>query len=148
VHLEDEPEAVFARLVELGLEVGRHVTVEEIAPDRIVLAIDGDRRELSPVDAANVFVVPVREPAPGEKRTLADLAPGEGGRVRQVEITGFARRRLFDLGFTPGALVECAFPGAFGEPQAYRVRGTLIALRGDQARRIEIDPAEDASEPP
>jgi Fe2+ transport system protein FeoA len=58
-----------------------------------------------------------------------------------VRVTGFRRRRLFDLGFTPGALVECAFHSAFGEPTAYRVRGTLIALRLEQARRIEVETA-------
>jgi ferrous iron transport protein A len=59
--------------------------------------------------------------------------------VRGVKLTGFVRRRLFDLGFTPGALVECVFRAALGEPTAYRVRGTVIALRPDQARRVEVE---------
>jgi DtxR family Mn-dependent transcriptional regulator len=147
VHLEDEPEAVFARLAMRGLEPGQRVTVLETAPDRLVVEVDGQRHQFSPVDAANVFVVPVREPAGPLPRTLADLRPGERGTVRAVRLTGFARRRLFDLGFTPGARVEFAFPAAFGEPRAYRVRDTLIALRTGQARRIEIEPATDADAP-
>lgn len=143
VHLEDEPETVFARLVDRGLEVGTHVAVAELTPDRIALDIEGERCELSPVDAANVFVVPERRAPRGPGHTLADLREGERGHVRRVGVSGFARRRLFDLGFTPGALVESAFPAAFGEPRAYRIRGTVIALRPDQARRIEIDPLND-----
>jgi Fe2+ transport system protein FeoA len=61
-----------------------------------------------------------------------------------VRLAGFSRRRLFDLGFTPGTEVECAFPSAFGEPRAYRVRGTLIALRPEQARRIDVEPGGEA----
>ena len=147
VHLEDEPEAIFARLVRQGLEPGQRVTVLEATRDRLVVEVDGQRRQLSPVDAANIFVVPVLEPAGPAPRTLADLRPGERGRVRAVKLAGFARRRLFDLGFTPGARVECAFPAAFGEPRAYRVRDTLIALRTGQARRIEIGPAPDLDGP-
>jgi DtxR family Mn-dependent transcriptional regulator len=141
VHLEDEPEHVFARLVAQGLEVGQHMTVRETAPDRLAADVDGRRIELSPIDAANIFVVPVHEPARPAARTLADLRTGERARVRSVRVTGFTRRRLFDLGFTPGAVVEYAFPSALGEPRAYRVRGTIIALRPEQARRIEVEPA-------
>jgi DtxR family Mn-dependent transcriptional regulator len=140
VHLEDEPEAVFTRLLAQGLEVGQRVTVRETAPDRLTLNLDGRRIELSPIDAANVFVVPVEEAASMAAQTLADLRTGERAIVRRVRVTGFGRRRLFDLGFTPGALVQCAFPAAFGEPRAYRVRGTNIALRSEQARRIDVEP--------
>jgi DtxR family Mn-dependent transcriptional regulator len=141
VHLEDEPEDVFSRLAARGLEVGLRVTVRERSPERLAMDVDGRRIELSPIDAANVFVVLVHEPARPGARTLADLETGERATVRGVRVTGFARRRLFDLGFTPGAVVECAFPSAFGEPKAYRVRGTIIALRPEQARRIEVGPA-------
>ena len=50
------------------------------------------------------------------------------------------RRRLLDLGVTPGAIIERAFTSPFGEPIAYRVRGALIALRAEQAREVEIEP--------
>lgn len=139
VHIEDEPEAVFARLARLELEPGKQVIVRETTADRILLDVDGRRHAVSPVDAANIFVVPAVAAA-ASARTLADLRTGEQARVRRVGINGFARRRLFDLGFTPGARVACAFPSALGEPRAYRVRGTLIALRPEQARRIEVEP--------
>jgi DtxR family Mn-dependent transcriptional regulator len=139
VHLEDEPEDVFSRLAAQGLEVGLRVTVRARSPERLSLDVDGHRIELSPIDAANVFVVPVPERVREAARTLADLRVGERATVRSVRVTGFGRRRLFDLGFTPGAVVECAFPSTFGEPRAYGVRGTIIALRPEQARRIEVE---------
>jgi DtxR family Mn-dependent transcriptional regulator len=139
-HLEDEPEDVFARLAAQELEVGQRVTVRDRASDRLTLDVDGRQIELSPVDAANIFVVPVLEEAAPAGRTLADLQTGERATVRRVNVRGFGRRRLFDLGFTPGVVVECAFAAAFGQPRAYRVRGTTIALRAEQARRIEVDP--------
>jgi DtxR family Mn-dependent transcriptional regulator len=141
VHLEDEPEDIFARLVAHGLEVGQRIAVRESAPGRLAVEVEGHAVELSPIDAANVFAVPVEEAAGIPARTLADLQVGQRATVRGVRVTGFGRRRLFDLGFTPGALVECVFPSPFGEPRAYRVRGTVVALRLEQARRIEVEPA-------
>jgi DtxR family Mn-dependent transcriptional regulator len=81
---------------------------------------------------------------PGEAaETLADLADGEGGRVLGilVGLQGPQRRRLLDLGFVPGTVVEAELIGASGDPVGYRVRGALIALRKDQARWVQIDRA-------
>jgi Fe2+ transport system protein FeoA len=115
--------------------------VRESTPDHVRLEVDDREERLSPIDAANIFVVPAEVSPAAPARTLADLPARERAVVHGVTATGFGRRRLFDLGFTPGAVVECAFPSAFGEPRAYRVRGTLIALRPEQARRIELEPA-------
>jgi Fe2+ transport system protein FeoA len=54
---------------------------------------------------------------------------------------GFTRRRFMDLGLTPGALVRPELSNAFGDPRAYRIRGTLIALRKDQAAMVLVRPA-------
>jgi Fe2+ transport system protein FeoA len=54
---------------------------------------------------------------------------------------GFARRRFLDLGLTPGTPIYPELENAFKDPRAYRVRGTLIALRGDQASWIWVRPA-------
>jgi len=51
---------------------------------------------------------------------------------------GFTRRRFLDLGLTPGTRIAPELANAFGEPRAYRVRGTLIALRNDQADMIWV----------
>jgi DtxR family Mn-dependent transcriptional regulator len=51
---------------------------------------------------------------------------------------GFTRRRLLDLGMTPGARLYAEMRNFFGDPRAYRVRGTLIALRREQAANIWV----------
>jgi Fe2+ transport system protein FeoA len=46
-----------------------------------------------------------------------------------------------DMGFTPGARLEPAIRTFSGDPRGYRVRGTLVALRNDQARQVLVKPA-------
>jgi len=53
-------------------------------------------------------------------------------------LQGLGRRRLLDLGFTPGAAVTVEMQGPFGEPRAYRVRQSLVALRLEQASQIKV----------
>ncbi len=141
VHLEDEPEVVYARLAELGLEPGQAVILRESSGKRFAFEADGLPCELPAVDAANVFVAPALGPPPPARPTLADLEVGETASIRALRVTGLGRRRLLDLGFTPGAVVACELASPFGEPNAYRIRGTLIALRPEEARRIEIERA-------
>jgi DtxR family Mn-dependent transcriptional regulator len=51
-----------------------------------------------------------------------------------------------DLGFTPGAHLEPALETFAGDPRAYRVRGTLVALRRDQARQVLVRPSKQIQE--
>ena len=44
--------------------------------------------------------------------------------------------RLCDLGFTENSRVTCLFPSAFGDPSAYRIRDTVVALRSGDARTV------------
>jgi ferrous iron transport protein A len=94
---------------------------------------------LTPAVAANVSVGPLPHPVRPPVK-LSSLQPGEAGRVRALRCEGFNRRRLLDLGLTPGTVVECAYPGPMGEPTAYLIRGALIALRSEQGDEIEIEP--------
>ena len=71
---------------------------------------------------------------------LADLPD----RVRAVVVAvdeayqGYARRRLLDLGLTEGTTIQPVLQTFAGDPRAYRVRGTTIALRRDQAQQIVV----------
>ena len=47
------------------------------------------------------------------------------------------RRRLMDIGFTEGTEVKCVLAAPSGEPKAYLVRGSVIALRREDAQLIE-----------
>jgi hypothetical protein len=45
-----------------------------------------------------------------------------------------------DLGFTDGAIVRPFLRTFAGDPRAYEVRGTLVALRRDQASQVLVRP--------
>lgn len=70
--------------------------------------------------------------------TLATLRPGERGIVQALHCTGLMRRRLLDLGMVPGTEVEAVMVSPNGDPVAYQVRGTLLALRREDADAVEI----------
>ena len=73
-----------------------------------------------------------------EQTSLDQLFPGSKALVKDVAAQGTMRRRLQDLGFVPGAQVECLGKSPLGDPRAYRIRGAVVALRGRDACRIGI----------
>lgn len=72
-------------------------------------------------------------------KTLSDLELGECGVVQQVLASGLLRERLQDLGFVPGTRVCASLRSALGQPVAYEVRGTLIALRKEDAQTVLLE---------
>ena len=72
-------------------------------------------------------------------RTLAQLGVGQSSRVTAVSLNGVKRTRMQELGFIPGALVTALQESPFGDPVAYRVLDTVIALRRSDAQNIEIE---------
>jgi DtxR family Mn-dependent transcriptional regulator len=148
VHIEDEPEAVFAQISAAGLVPGMRVRVMERLPHRLRLAAETDEVVLAPVVAANVTVLPIEEPAEARPMTpLSALAPGERGEVIALATScrGAQRRRLLDLGVVPGTIVTNELRGPGGDPTAYRIRGALIALRREQADLIYVQKNEGAA---
>lgn len=150
VHLEDEPETVFAQLVAEGLYPGMEVRLQDVSNDRVRFWSDEDEHVLAPLVAANITV----EPVPAEQETestqtapLGSLKPGQKARIASLSgaCRGLERRRFMDLGIVPGTLVEAEMTSAGGDPTAYRIRDTLIALRREQANLIRIVPEEATS---
>lgn len=144
VHLEDEPEAVYAQIVAEGLHVGQVVRLIELSPQRVRFWADGDEHLLAPIVAANIAVVALSEaPQQAEVKgeALSNLKPGESARVAQLShrIRGSERRRLMDLGVLPGTKVTNEMNSMAGDPSAYRIRGAVIALRKSQADLIFIN---------
>lgn len=68
---------------------------------------------------------------------LSQLTSGQSAVIQRVCTTGAIYERLYDLGFTPGAAVVCLFASVFGDPRAYRIKGTTVALRQADAAGIE-----------
>lgn len=78
---------------------------------------------------------------PANAQTLDSLKVGDHAKI--VELThGFVqaeRDRLMDLGLTPGTLITPEFRSVGGDPTAYRVRQSLVALRKVQAAMIIVE---------
>ena len=73
-----------------------------------------------------------------EKTDLASLKPGESFVVEQVGGEMGMRRRLMDLGMIAGTKVTCLGKSPAGDPAAYLIRGTVIALRKKDANAVCI----------
>jgi ferrous iron transport protein A len=67
---------------------------------------------------------------------LSQFRTGQQLQVIRCEVQGVLRRRLLDLGFVPGATVEVLQKSPLGDPVAYRVSHTTIALRREEADLI------------
>jgi DtxR family Mn-dependent transcriptional regulator len=143
-HLEDEPPLAYAQILAEGLRIGQVIKIVESGPQRVALTDGENEYRLAPAVASNVFVSPAPAwPATGPV-TLADLREGQTAEIVSLDPScqGFSRRRLMDLGFTPGARLTPSLTTFAQDPRAYRVRGTLVALRADQARQVLVRPVE------
>jgi Fe2+ transport system protein FeoA len=72
---------------------------------------------------------------------LGDCGHGSRATVVGLDCTGPARRRLLDLGLLPGTTIAVSMVSPLGDPVAYVVRGSTIALRRAQARTVQIVPS-------
>jgi DtxR family Mn-dependent transcriptional regulator len=117
--------------------------VIERTPSRIVLSDGENEYRLAPMLAANVHVAAA---APDSRAMLEGVIPlselpsGAAADIVALDpsFRGFARRRLLDLGFTPGARIRSELEPFTGDPRAYRLRGTTIALRREQSDRVLV----------
>ena len=72
-------------------------------------------------------------------RTLSGLKAGESAVVERVDADDLLARRLLEIGFYPGALVELvAAMWPADDPVAVRVGGATFALRRQEAERVKI----------
>ncbi|NMA55543.1 MAG: ferrous iron transport protein A [Firmicutes bacterium] len=69
---------------------------------------------------------------------LAQLPPAAEAEIINLNIEGQQKRRLLDLGFVPGTKIKVAFPSPLGDPKAYQIRNTLLALRDAEAVSIMV----------
>ena len=69
---------------------------------------------------------------------LSSLPLRKQGIVASIKAEGFLRGRLLDLGFVPGTVVEPIRRSPLGDPTAYRIRETVIALLSEEGDKILV----------
>lgn len=73
------------------------------------------------------------------KKRLDEFKIGECGQIVKVEGEGRLRRRLFDMGVTPGARVFLRKKAPFGDPLEINIRGYELTLRKSEAQLIILE---------
>ena len=75
-------------------------------------------------------------------KRLDELRPGEQAEVLQLTCTGALRRRLIDMGITPGVQLTLRRAAPMGDPLELFLRGYTLSLRRSEAREIAVRPRE------
>lgn len=73
------------------------------------------------------------------EKVLKDLKLGEEGVVKRVSGDGAVRRRLFDMGVTPGAPVKMRKVAPLGDPMEVTLRGYELTLRKNEAENVLVE---------
>ncbi len=72
-------------------------------------------------------------------KLLSDFTVGESGKIKSVSGEGRIRRRLFDMGITPGADVVMRKKAPLGDPIEVTLRGYELTLRKSEAACVEVE---------
>ena len=72
-------------------------------------------------------------------KKLDDFRIGETGLIKNVEGEGRIRRRLFDMGVTPGAIVTLKKKAPLGDPLEVTIRGYELTLRKSEASFVILE---------
>lgn len=82
--------------------------------------------------------------------TLLELQNGEKGIILKVRGRGAFRRRIIEMGFVSGKVIEVIKKAPLKDPIEYSIMGYNVSLRSSEAQLIEvisIDQAEEYTEP-
>ena len=72
-------------------------------------------------------------------KRLNEFKVGETGLIKKVEGEGRFRRRLFDMGVTPGATIYLRKKAPLGDPLEVTIRGYELTLRKDEAQLVVLE---------
>ncbi len=70
---------------------------------------------------------------------LHELEPGKKARITKVSGKGEGRKRIVDMGVTPGSFIEVERVAPLGDPLDVKVKGYHLSLRKAEASQIEIE---------
>ena len=78
--------------------------------------------------------------------TLKDLQIGKSGTVSAVGGEKALRRRLLEMGITPGTTVTVKKAAPMGDPIELLLRGYVLSLRLQDAEKITIETIEETQQ--
>ena len=70
---------------------------------------------------------------------LKSLKDGQSGQVEKIELEGATKRRLIEMGITPGTRVGVLKRAPLGDPIEITVRGYELSLRKADAQMVEVE---------
>jgi DtxR family transcriptional regulator, Mn-dependent transcriptional regulator len=142
IHIEDEPEIIYKQILAENIHLDSQIRVVENNATRVVFHSEGEKFVLAPIVAGNITVSLLKKKTFDEENVarLSSLKENETAHIVGLskECRGENRRRLLDLGFVKGAKVGIDLLNPLGDPKAFLIKGTAIALRNNQASKILI----------
>ena len=72
-------------------------------------------------------------------KLLSEFTVGESGKIVSVNGEGKIRRRLFDMGVTPGAQLTMKKKAPLGDPIEITIRGYELTLRKTEAACVKVE---------
>lgn len=144
-HVEDDNNKLFKQIADLGLTKDSIIYITEINSISFSFKYEGEQMCLPLVALEAINRVEVtKEEAESMPETraqrLTTIQANEQATIVGLSPScrGALRRRLMDLGFVKGSRIAIDMKSPMGNPVAYVVRATAIALRHDQAQYILI----------
>ena len=71
--------------------------------------------------------------------SLDKLMIGKNCKLLRLQADGITRRRLLDLGLVKDTFIKALYKSPCGDPVAYEIRGSVIALRLEEASKIIVE---------
>lgn len=70
---------------------------------------------------------------------LNEFIPEQSGVVKKIQAEGKIKRRLFDMGVTPGAVIVMRKTAPLGDPIEINLRGYELSLRKSEAECVVME---------
>ena len=70
---------------------------------------------------------------------LSQLPLNKSGKIKNINCDEGIKRRLLDMGLVKGTEIMPILISPSGDPRAFLVRGTIIAIRKEDAKNIKIE---------
>lgn len=73
------------------------------------------------------------------EKYLNELQPKEFGMVKKITAEGKTKRRLYDMGVTPGASIVVKKFAPMGDPMEVTIRGYELTIRKSEAQNVLME---------